>query len=399
MKSRQGPTQTDMPASVRDALGELRPVPAPDSDTWAANRVAFFEEARTYAQEAAPVAVSESVPASWWGRFRESVALVKVFLLHDRGPVAVALKAVLVIALALAGSTGTVSAARGSLPGSLLYPLKVRLEAWEINQARTPDAVARTALAQTHVRVAEATQLQDRGDPVPEETTVRYQQQLELAVRVAGDLEDSLRQQTQADICESVRRQLQILERTSAQVHGDTASDDDVESDPGVQAMIKTLHETQSRLGLGEDQGPGQPEPQNPGHAPDDPVADDEVEQPGVGEPAMTGHNDAPSGQPGPGPGGVGDVPFDDGPTDDEPIEGVPDGKTPPGTDDDHDDGAPGPGPAPNREDDADTRAPGPGSGSDGDADAPSLDTRGGNTGTENANQSGHSGAEYSGRS
>jgi len=385
-----------MPASVRDALGALRPVPAPDSDTWAANRVAFLDEARAYAQEAAPFAVLESAPASWWGRFRESVALVKVFLLHDRGPVAVALKAVLVIALALAASTGTVSAARGSLPGSLLYPLKVRLEAWEINLARTPDAVARTALAQTHVRVAEAARLQDRGDPVPEETAARYQQQLELAVRAAGDLEESVRQQTQAEISESVRRQLGILERTSAQEHGDAVSSDEAGPDAGVQAMMQTMHETQSWLGLGEDQGPGQPEPQNPGHAPDDPVADDEIEQPGVGEPAMTGHDDAPSGQPGPGPGGVGDVPFDDGPTDDEPIEGVPDGKTPPGTDDEHDDGASGPGPAPNQDDDTDGRAPGPGSDSDGDVDAPDLDTRGD---SDIESQSGHSGSQLSGRS
>jgi len=399
MKSRQGPLQVDMPASVRDALDALRPVPAPDSDTWAANRVAFLDEAHAYAREAASLPVSESAPASWWGRLRESVALVKAFLLHDRGPVAVALKAVLVIALVLAVSTGTVSAARGSLPGSPLYPLKVRLEAWEINQAHTPDAIARTALAQTYVRVAEASRLQDRGDPVPEETAVRYQQQLELAVRAAGDLEEPVRQQTQAEISESVRRQLRILERTSAQIHGDAVPDDEIESDPGVQAMIQTMRETQSRLGPAEDRGPGQPGPQNPGHAPDDPAADDDVEPPAVGEPAMTGDDDAPSGRPGPGPGGVGDHPIDSSPSDGEPGEGVPDGETSPGMDDDEDDGAPGPGPAPNRDDDADPRTPGPGSGLDGEADAPDLDTGGGKTGSENESQSGHSGAETSGRS
>ncbi|MCJ7738893.1 MAG: DUF5667 domain-containing protein [Anaerolineae bacterium] len=382
MKSRQGPPQVDMPASVRDALDALRPVPAPDSDTWAANRVAFFEEARTYAQEAARFAASESAPASWWGRFRESVALVKVFLLHDRGPVAVALKAVLVIALALAASTGTVSAARGSLPGSLLYPLKVRLEAWEIDLAHTPDAVARTALAQTHVRVAEAARLQDRGDPVPEETAVRYQQQLDLAVRAWGDAEESVRQQAQAEISESVRRQLLVLESGPAQVYGDAVPDDEAESDPGVQAMMRTMHETQSWLEQGEDLD----------NAPNLPVADVEGDAPGVGEPATTDGEDAQSGEPEPEPGGVGEGPTDTGPSDDGPGEGVPpDSGTPPETDDDNDDGAPGPGPAPNREDDADTRPPGPGSDSDGDADAPDPDTRGD---SDIDSQSRHSGSQ-----
>lgn len=187
MKNREGPMQADMPASVRDALDALSPVPAPDSDVWAANRVAFLDQARAFAREAALPPVSANAPIPWWRRLGESVALGKAFLLYDRGPVAVALKAVLVIAVALAASTGTVSAARGSLPGSLLYPLKVRLEAREMARARTPDAIARTALAHADVRVEEATRLQRKGDPVPEETAVRYEQQLELALSAAGD--------------------------------------------------------------------------------------------------------------------------------------------------------------------------------------------------------------------
>lgn len=392
MKSRQGPTQVDMPAFVRDALDALRPVAAPDSDTWAANRLAFLDEAHAYAREAASLPVSESAPASWWGRLHESSALVKAFLLHDRGPVAVALKAVLVIALALAVSTGAVSAARGSLPGSPLYPLKIRLEAWEIDQARTPDAIARTALAQTDVRVVEATRLQDRGDPVPEETTVRYQQQLELAVTAAGDLEESVRQQTQAEISDSVRQQLRILERTSAQVHGDALSDDEADPDPGIQAMIQTMRETQSRLGPDGDQGSVQPVPQNPGHGSRDPVADGEAE-------ASGGEEDAPSGEPRPGPGEVGAGPNDSGPTEDESDEGVPDREAPTETDGDNDDGAPGPGPVPNQDDDADPPDPGPGSGPDGDVDAPELDTGGGEGSSDNEGRSGHSGLAYSGRS
>ena len=398
MKSRQGPTQVDMPASVRDALDALRPVPAPDSDTWSANRVAFLDEAHVYAEEVASLPASESALASWWGRFRESVALVKTFLLRDTSPVAIALKAVLVISLALAASTGTVSAARGSLPGSLLYPLKIRIEAWEINQARTPDAIARTALAQTDVRMAEATRLQDRGDPVPEETAVRYQQQLELAVRAAGDLEEPVRRQTQAEISESVRRQLRILARTSAQVQGDAASDDEAESDPGIQVMIQTMRETQLWLGQGENQGQGQAGPQNPAHTADDPVVDDEAEQPGVGEPSMN-DDDAQSGAAVPGPDGVGDGPTDSNASDDAPGEGIPDGEMPTGMDEDHDDGSPDPGPAPNQDDDAPPRSPGPGSGLDGGADSPDVDTRGSKTGSENESQSGHSGPETSGRS
>jgi len=394
--------QADMPASVRDALDALSPVPAPDSDVWAANRVAFLDQARAFAREAALPPVSANAPIPWWRRLGESVALGKAFLLYDRGPVAVALKAVLVIAVALAASTGTVSAARGSLPGSLLYPLKVRLEAREMDRARTPDAIARTALAHADVRVEEATRLQRKGDPVPEETAVRYEQQLELALSAAGDLEEPVREQTQAEISESVHEQMQMLERTSAQVQGDAVSDDQTGSDPGIQAMIRTMRETQLRLRPTEAPGPGQPPPENPGHGPGAPVADDEGEQPGVGEPATTGDDAAPSGdRPGPGPGGVGDVPIDDGSTDDEPSEGVPDGEAPAETDGDDDDGPPGPGPGPSRRDDGDTRAPGPGRGgsSDGDADAPGVDTRGGNADSDNDTRSGRSGAADSGRS
>jgi len=393
MKSRQGRARVELPVSVRDALDVLRPVPALDSDAWAANRVAFLDEAHAYAQEVASLPASESTPASWWGRFCESVVLVKAFLLHDRGPVAVALKAVLVIALALAVSTGTVSAARGSLPGSLLYPLKVRLEAWEINQARTPEAVARAALAQTDIRVGEASRLQSRGDPVPEETAVRYQQQLALAVRAVEDVDESLRQQTQGEITESVRRQLRTLEAALAPVHGDAMPDDAAESDPGIEAMIRTIRDMESRLGDGEDQRPGQAVPPNPSYSPDDPAPGEEGDAPSVSEPAMTGHDNAPSGWTTPAPGDVSDDPADQGPAGSKPSGGGSDTEMPPKTDNDNsgDKDAPGPDPTPTQEDQTDPHSPGSGSGSDDGADGSRMDIRDGTGGSDVGSQSGHS--------
>jgi hypothetical protein len=89
-----------------------------------------------------------------------------------------------------------------------------------MDQARIPDDAAPTALAQTSVWAAEATRLRDRGDPVPKETVLRYQQKLELAMRASGDLEEPAWEQTHDQISESVGKQLPVLEPAAAQVSG-----------------------------------------------------------------------------------------------------------------------------------------------------------------------------------
>lgn len=235
-----------MPASVRQALRDLRPVPKLGRDEWTAGRASFLEQA-------SEMRLRALTPAAGNDRERETTWMpwttLRRFVLRDFSPIAVALKAVLVVALLMGGSVGTVSAARTSLPGTLLYGLKVRLEDWELDRAGDLEETALVALSQTDERVSEATRLQRRGRPVPQETAERYSAQLEMALSHAAELGGVGPHAAGEQIEGTLDRQLRLMERTAANVARDGGSGS---PDPGVVAMIRTMRAAQASMGPGE---------------------------------------------------------------------------------------------------------------------------------------------------
>jgi hypothetical protein len=124
---------------VEAALKSLQPTPKLDPEIFAAGRQAFLVEARAFsAQAVMPEPISRR--KGW------SVTLQNLLALRLRKAPLMALVKIILIAGLLFGSTiGTVSASQDSLPGSVLYPLKLQLEDWRF--ARTiPRATGTSAI-------------------------------------------------------------------------------------------------------------------------------------------------------------------------------------------------------------------------------------------------------------
>ncbi len=242
MKRKHRWEDSELPELVREALAALQPVPEVDPARWEENRRAFLAEVHTHTAD--PSAVSEgAVRLPAWRR-----ALQSLFALdrQQSHPTALALRLALILVLLLGGTTGTVLAARDSLPGSLLYPIKVQLESWRIQRARVPEEVTRQALAQSQTRVEEATRLATRSRDVPEDVAERYRAQIELALHTTGDLDEPGRQQARSEISKTLQQQLETMAQVAARVRGEDDGDDDHEA---VNAMIQTMEWTQAELG------------------------------------------------------------------------------------------------------------------------------------------------------
>lgn len=108
--------------------------------------------------------------------------------LHSR--VFIPLSLVLVV---LVGGTGTAAAAHGSLPGDLLYPVKLSInEGVELALATTPVAKAEVSAKLAERRVEEAETLASRGElnaEVGQEIAANFEEHAETAASLAADIE------------------------------------------------------------------------------------------------------------------------------------------------------------------------------------------------------------------
>lgn len=308
-----------LPRAVRDALDALRPVPDPDPVVWDAHRRTYLAEVRRYAEDANHAGVLSPGPGAVSSRpvdrrsKRKGAKPRTPSSPREVRPMTLAMKLMLVLALALGGSAGTATAARESLPGSPLYPVKVQLENWEMTQAQTPEETVQRALTQSQNRVEEAVRLAERDRTVPDDVAERFQQQLMLALHASGEVEEAARTRMRADIAEMVQAQLRQMAQVTAREQGQ-----DNGEDQAVQAMIRSMEQTRAQLGrddehggqgAGGQQGPGSPnDEQGQGPGPGGAgTGDDEDAQPGNsygpgdgtgdGEPIQDGEGNGPGGE------------------------------------------------------------------------------------------------------
>lgn len=360
MKLQWQSTASEVPHIVREALDALRPVAEPDPEAWTEKRSAYLMEVHRYAElhqgtnrdTLLPMAVTS--PAFVRRRNWSGIRSLFNFNPKEVGYMALALKLMVAMALIFGGSAGTIAASQESLPGSPLYQIKLQLENWEIAHAGTSEDTARAAMAQAQVRVNEASRLSERGQAVPDEVAVRFQLQLALALQAGGELDEPAKSRVRADIAEMIAAQLQTMARLRAAQGGDPESDD------ALQAMIRTMEQTQAQLGQNSDDGHGS----GPGPGDDDGIPDQHGTGPGA-DPGSGGGDDKEDGAGyGPGDGisdgepdeegeGYGPGPGDDGEDSGSygPGDGISDGKPDdagegygPGPDDDNGGSGPGDG-------------------------------------------------------
>jgi hypothetical protein len=279
MRQQRNEEFVELPPVVRDALDALKPVPEADPVVWEQNRIAYLAAAlkdSVTSRTMVPLgAETDGSPGHATDRhgWRAALSELLSFRVREVRPMTVALRLVLMVALLLGASAGTVAAAQDSLPGSVLYPLKVQLEHWEIARASDAFALSERALSQSQTRLWEANQLADKGKTVPEDLAARYQHQLGVAIQASGTLTEPLRLQAQSHISETLQHHVRTMAEIAAKVSNQG-------EDPAIQAMIRTMQETQAQLGagIGREGAVGQGDPTQAG-----PAAGEQV-QTGPGE-------------------------------------------------------------------------------------------------------------------
>jgi hypothetical protein len=125
------------------------------------------------------------------------------------------LLAVVVGIAALTG--GLVWAAQDSLPGELLYPVKLAMEEARLALASTPAGKVDVALGLMDERGEELQALAAAGRPLPEETVTRMERQVEQALTQTAEAGDEEIEGLLAQVAERTRTQSQRLEQAQAQ--------------------------------------------------------------------------------------------------------------------------------------------------------------------------------------
>jgi hypothetical protein len=124
-----------------------------------------------------------------------------------------ALLAVLVaVVIILAGSSITVLAAQDSLPGDQLYPVKTWSENLRYALTSSPQARLNLTLEYTNTRMGEISSLVARGTSINEQTTAQYQQELNNALELAVQMDDSQLQTAMQNIMNQASRQEMVVQ-------------------------------------------------------------------------------------------------------------------------------------------------------------------------------------------
>ena len=145
---------------IEKKLSILENVPARDPEAAARGRASFLEEAHALTP---PVQHSASARNGWFG------ALLAAFAGNRRAHAFAFLASItLVLVMLLGGTSGTVYAAQGSMPGQVLYSVKLLSEDLRLSLTSNPQAELKLISELVNRRVEEIDFLVAAGDDVPD---------------------------------------------------------------------------------------------------------------------------------------------------------------------------------------------------------------------------------------
>jgi uncharacterized membrane protein YgcG len=113
------------------------------------------------------------------------------WLLQSRPLVKALLAIFIVVIIVLAGSSATVLAAQDSLPGDQLYPVKTWSEKLRYALTFSTQAKLNLTLDYTNTRLEEISSLVAQGRTITDQTSDQYQQQLNNALELATQMNDT----------------------------------------------------------------------------------------------------------------------------------------------------------------------------------------------------------------
>lgn len=160
-------------------------------------------------------------------------------------PVMKALVAVLLaFVVLLAGSSLTVFASQSSLPGQPLYPVKSWSEDVQLSMTLSPDAKLSLTLNYTNRRMEEISSLLASGNTISDQTANRFQNELEDALQLAAQLNDTQMQQALSEIKNHAEKQGMLIQELIVKLPP--------QADPAIQRLQERLNEQVQLSNVGE---------------------------------------------------------------------------------------------------------------------------------------------------
>jgi len=239
--SEDDPILDDIPQQVREVLECLRNVPAPNPDVWEHGRRTFLTQAHQLSPQA--VTPGDSLRHMGWKGTLQAW-LFQIPLKRKEISMAGLINIIIALTMVFALSTGTVSAAQESLPGSILYPLKLTWEELQLSLMSDPEIRVERALSTAQKRLLEALQLAQQSEDIPVQLVERYQSGLNLAFTTTNGLNEPAKTQVQLHIQEQLAIQQQIL----AQIMTHIQNNPDATSQERVRLMDQVREQVEEQL-------------------------------------------------------------------------------------------------------------------------------------------------------
>jgi hypothetical protein len=174
----------DLDEFGKRTLAPLQPTPPMDSQAAMEARSKFLLEGENLRQALILQSGSEEIH-----KLNEKHNLV--WLLQHKPLMKALVAIVLAFVIILVGSTATVFASQNSLPGQVLYPVKSWSEDIRLSMTTSADTKLNLTLIFTNRRMEEISTLLADGKGVSDQTAERFANELENALQLAAQLDDT----------------------------------------------------------------------------------------------------------------------------------------------------------------------------------------------------------------
>lgn len=183
----------DLDGQIQTLLDPLWPVDPLDPQAGAQARAKFLSQARTLRPGVS--LQPEQRHIRWIGALQEMFKRKEPMLM-----LRTLIVLVVTLALLLGGAGASVLAAQGSLPGEPFYAVKAFSEDAQLALAGSDQAQLEQTLELTDRRVAEAVQLHNAAQPIPDAIALRLQEHLNASLQIAAGMDDEELAQALAQI-------------------------------------------------------------------------------------------------------------------------------------------------------------------------------------------------------
>ena len=243
---------------LSEELAPLKKVPERNPQAAARGRAQFLEQAASLAPKAATPGVKQT-------RRGKSFGFMALF---GKSPAALAVRLVLIIAIAAgllgAGGAAAVYAARDSLPGDSLYPVKIWGEDLQLAFARSPESVLDLNLAFAERRITEISAIMDEDEGLAAQAMLRLQHHTQNAIQTSAEISGGQAETAMQRLRQNLERQqqfMQQLQMKASQAEQPMLEQSSELLQQQIREMENQMRQEQDQLQQPQNQGGQQPLP------------------------------------------------------------------------------------------------------------------------------------------